>query len=276
MENVVKEENKKKNVIIGVLVCVIVLLVAALVYFVFIKKDESQQPVKPQDNSQVSYSKIDETKGSYYVVEGRTYNIYSSSYESNKKTLEEGKIVLSYPVININTNSVLSINAKIKETFNSIENGFTNKQDDGCSCVKYNDAYHCDEHIEDPSFKFYEDDKFITVVIRNNILSYCASGYSEDTIYTISKEDGKELTNNDIINYFGYSRDTINRELPKYIQSLFETDVSDELEGILDRLVFAINNGKLIIGYDVIDSTQYCSYNGTSFKEENSFGVFDS
>ena len=57
---------------------------------------------------------------------------------------------------------------------------------------------------------------------------------------------------------------------------MFETDVSDELEGILDRLVFAINNGKLIIGYDVIDSTQYCSYNGTSFKEENSFGVFDS
>lgn len=52
MDNVVKEENKKKNVIIGVLVCVIVLLVAALVYFVFIKKDESQKIVKPLDNQQ--------------------------------------------------------------------------------------------------------------------------------------------------------------------------------------------------------------------------------
>ena len=53
MENVVKEESKNKNLIIGVLVFVIVLLLAALIYFVFIKKDNTSEPVKPQDNQQV-------------------------------------------------------------------------------------------------------------------------------------------------------------------------------------------------------------------------------
>ncbi len=53
MENVVKEESKNKNLIIGVLVFVIVLLLAALIYFVFIKKAEPKEPVKPQDNQKV-------------------------------------------------------------------------------------------------------------------------------------------------------------------------------------------------------------------------------
>ena len=52
MENVVKEESKKKKLIIGVFVFVIVLLSAALIYFVFIKKDKNDEPVKPQDNQQ--------------------------------------------------------------------------------------------------------------------------------------------------------------------------------------------------------------------------------
>ena len=52
MENNVIETNKNKNLIIGVMACIIVLLIALLVYFLFIKKDEPNQPVKPQDNNQ--------------------------------------------------------------------------------------------------------------------------------------------------------------------------------------------------------------------------------
>ena len=52
MENNVVETNKNKNLIIGVMACIIVLLIALLVYFLFIKKDEPNQPVKPQDNNQ--------------------------------------------------------------------------------------------------------------------------------------------------------------------------------------------------------------------------------
>ena len=53
MENNVVETNKNKNLIIGVMACIIVLLIAALVYFIFIKKDKPEEPVKPQDNQQV-------------------------------------------------------------------------------------------------------------------------------------------------------------------------------------------------------------------------------
>ena len=54
MENNVVETNKKKNLIIGVMACIIVLLTVVLVYFVFIKKYESKDPVKPQDSGQVN------------------------------------------------------------------------------------------------------------------------------------------------------------------------------------------------------------------------------
>ncbi len=49
MENNVVEQNKNKNLIIGVMACIIVVLIAALVYFLFIKKDDS---IKNQDNHQ--------------------------------------------------------------------------------------------------------------------------------------------------------------------------------------------------------------------------------
>ena len=52
MENNVVEQNKNKNLIIGVMACIIVLLIAALVYFMFIKKDKSEETIKPQDNRQ--------------------------------------------------------------------------------------------------------------------------------------------------------------------------------------------------------------------------------
>ena len=75
MENNVVEQNKNKNVIIGLMACVIILLIAALVYFVFIKKDGSQQSVKPQDNQQVNnneeklFSKLEKIKLSSNNVE---------------------------------------------------------------------------------------------------------------------------------------------------------------------------------------------------------------
>lgn len=40
--------------------------------------------------------------------------------------------------------------------------------------------------------------------------------------------------------------------------------------------MLAINNGKLILGYNLIDGTQYYSYNGNSFKEANGFAIFES
>ncbi len=92
MENVVKEESKNKNLIIGVLVFVIVLLLAVLVYFVFIKKDGTQQPVKPQDNQQVDDNKLNNTtvsNGVYKTVDGKfTLTVVDNK---NSKVLEETK-----------------------------------------------------------------------------------------------------------------------------------------------------------------------------------------
>ena len=62
MENSVVETNKKKNLIIWVMACVIVLLIVALVYFVFINKDNSVEPIKSQDNKQTENNQTNNIK----------------------------------------------------------------------------------------------------------------------------------------------------------------------------------------------------------------------
>ena len=56
MENNVVEKNKNKNLIIGVMACIIILLIAALVYFLFIKKGDSEkEPQKQEEKTNSNY-----------------------------------------------------------------------------------------------------------------------------------------------------------------------------------------------------------------------------
>ena len=52
MENNISEKDKEKNKIIWMLTFTVIILLLVCVYFVFIKGDK-EEPVKPQDNSQV-------------------------------------------------------------------------------------------------------------------------------------------------------------------------------------------------------------------------------
>ena len=52
MENNISEKDKEKNKIIWMLTITVIILLLVCVYFVFIKGDK-EEPVKPQDNSQV-------------------------------------------------------------------------------------------------------------------------------------------------------------------------------------------------------------------------------
>ena len=94
MENVVKEESKNKNLIIGVLVFVIVLLSVALVYFVFIKKDKTEEPTKPQDNQQVENNTKDE-----YGLSGKSFKTKDDKItlkivdKTDKKAYDDAKNV---------------------------------------------------------------------------------------------------------------------------------------------------------------------------------------
>ena len=64
------------------MVCVIVLLVAALVYFVFIKKDESQKIVKPLDNQQTENKEDKEDKKEKKAKKGDD-DVIDAEYEEN-------------------------------------------------------------------------------------------------------------------------------------------------------------------------------------------------
>jgi len=97
MENVVKEENKKKSLIIGVLVFIIVLLLAVGVYFLFIKKDKSEEPNKPQDNQQVNNVSISVKKTlevfAFNIILDTNGNAYLDLREDNIDKESDTKII---------------------------------------------------------------------------------------------------------------------------------------------------------------------------------------
>lgn len=264
-----KEEKKKRilqNVGIVALSIVIIGLLALCIYMFFIKKDDN--------NLTINYSKIDATKGTYYVVKGNTYDLYS--HFENKYEKHDEEISFDYPVININTESVKKLNSDIKTMYDNLLKEIKASQD-GCTCVKIDDKYYSGDgdHIPEYSYSIYETKDFITLKINMTLHSNCASGYSSDYLYTVSKRTGEVLNDKDIIDSLGYNRDKINKELPTYIQSLYHEDISSELENITNYLSFFPYDGKLVIGYEIIDGTEYVLYDGKNFKEVD-YSIFNS
>lgn len=226
-------------------------------------------------NFPVSYSKIDETKGTYYVIKGNTYDLYSN-FENKYEKHDNEKISFDYPVININTNSVKKLNSDIKIMYDNLLNEIKNENDEyGCTCIKVENKYYCNEHIKEYSYGIYETTDFITININWTLHTDCAGGYSSNYLYTVSKRTGEVLNDKDIIDSLGYNRDKINKELPTYIQSLYHEDISSELENITNYLSFFPYDRKLVIGYEIIDGTEYVLYDGKNFKEVD-YSTFNS
>ena len=114
--------------------------------------------------------------------------------------------------------------------------------------------------------KISDNGKIIIVIILEQNYTECASGYTKDKVYTISLDEEKELTNEDIIKKYGYDEEKLLKDLYTFIQSNIQTDIKNIFEDKKDSLVYTIKNDKFIVGYEIVDGLDFYEYDGTSFK----------
>ena len=248
-----KKGNNSKTLMILMIICVCLSLatLGIVIYDRFIRKEPEHAVLKPLDNNGISYKKIDDSKGTYYIQQGDTYQIYWNDGvfdnggdfdESKLKAADFEKVDTNYPIINIDTPSVRNINDKIKEIYNKVWNLSTGHE--GCVCLKKDGKVMCDEHVLSPSYNIKETDKFITVIINENYVTGCASGLNNIITFTIDKKTGKEMTNDEIANYFGYTMDQIYNNLAKYLLNEHNDIISQKEidEYLKDSISLLINN----------------------------------
>ncbi len=267
-----KKLEKRKNLEIVVLSIIIVILLGALIYLLFIKKDKPAEPPKPHDNQQVvdnnSYSKIDESKDLYYYILGNTYEIYSNM-ENKKEKSHFQSISFNYPVINIETNSVVKLNNEIKKKYQDLEKKYQNFEENsnnGCICIKIDNRYYCGgEHIQSLDYGILETNDLITLRIEDNWLTECAGTVYLREFYTISKKTGEVLTNEELLKSINYNISNINDSFSKFLKE--QGFVFDDI-----KLKYFIYNNELVIGYD-FEETVYYKYDGGNFVEMESSEV---
>ena len=268
-----KEKNTKTLMILMIIcVCLSITTLGIVIYDRFIRKEPEHAVLKPItiDNNNNSYKKIDDSKGTYYINKGDIYQIYwnggvydgDGKFSENKLTNKNNdKLDTSYPIINIDTLSVKNVNEKIKKIFDKVWEISTNHN--GCMCIKKDGKIMCDEHVLSPSYEVKETDKFITVIINENYVTGCASGLNKITTFTIDKKTGKEMTNEDIAKYFGYTMDQIYNNLAKYLLNEYKNNINQkEIDDYLKESInLLIVNDLLEVKYDnMIDGDSINSY----------------
>ncbi len=269
MEN--KSNNKTLMILMTICVCLSITTLGIVIYDRFIRKEPETAVLKPINTDNNSYQKIDNSKGTYYVQQGDSYQIYSNGgisdsegkfSESKLKVANFEKIDTSYPIINIDTPSVRIINEKIKKIYDKIWEMSTGH--DGCVCLKKDGKIMCDEHILSPSYEVKETNNFITIILNENYVTECASGLNNITTFTIDKKTGKEMTNDEIAKYFGYTMDQIYNNLSKYLLNEYKDVISQKEidEYLKDSISLLINNDLLEVKYDnMIDGDSITGYN---------------
>ena len=236
-----KEKKKRilRNVGIVVLSIVIIGLFALCIYLLFVKNNKQNEW--------------------YYIHKG---NVYKTNFESGKDA------VFDYPIININTKSVINLNNYIKNIFDDLEKSYKKIEiNDECTCVEIDGKFHCAEHIGSLNYEVLDYKDNIVVLIYHYSNTNCASGGRDLEGYVISKKSGEGLDNKQIIEYFKYNSDKLLQEYNEYMQKEYkEYDETFENENNISELSLIIYDNKLIIlTYPpVADGTMALYYDGNN------------
>lgn len=253
-----KKLEKRKNLEIIVLGFIIVALLGVLIYLLFIKKDNPTEPPKPQDNQQVENNQSQiENRKLYHIEDGEKYTIYDFDGENFISSRQE--ISFSYPVIDIKDKTIEEINLEIYNQYK--EDNDTNLRQvsqEGCIAIKKGDKYYSGEHIIYDSYRIFETNDYLSIVIIQTIDTNCASGGNFYKGYVISKSTKKVMTNEaiikmfnaneqELINNYNQNADTVGYDKAKNINDvpiyIYENKLATiSRGGDLDTLVY-YNNG---------------------------------
>ena len=137
------------------------------------------------------------------------------NFEGFEYKNEDITVDYSYPVINIENEEINKVNESIRDTFEQSESKLRNLNEvNGCVCVKIDDTFHCGgEHLETLEYHLYETSDYLTVQITKVGRTYCASGYSDNVLYTISKNTQKQLDYNNIFDLYNIDKEALDSKI---------------------------------------------------------------
>ncbi|MBE6153779.1 MAG: hypothetical protein E7166_06110 [Firmicutes bacterium] len=150
----------------------------------------------------IDINKIDNNKE--IVYSGKTYIPNKLPVDLN---IDEVRSEL--PIINLNYDSVKSINEEINKKYNELKDDNIITED----MVNINSV----------KYKYYVNDNILSLVIEYKNYNYTAGYVSyEYKSYNIDKNNGKVLTNNELINLKNLTNDKVYNNIVKNIENEYE------------------------------------------------------
>lgn len=180
------------------------------------------------------YSKVNKND-LYHYVNGEVYGVVDYGDD-----MESFDLQLKYPVIDIESDDVEKINADIKQRAIDLKQDYYKKLDNpsfdansACPIVTIDSVKFELEHVEYYTYEFIESDKYLTVIEWHHGATSCSGGWEwYNSLYVINKENGKQLSNDEIISLYGYSESEIINKYRDKLSNYNDDDFGYEDEDI--------------------------------------------
>ncbi len=164
------------------------------------------------NNNQVNNTSSNSDK-LYHIEDGEKFNIYGMTPGLEDNLVPRDiEISFAYPVIDIDSAEVKNINQKIanqyKEDYNTNLRSEFNKAND-CVAIKSGNKYYGSSHIYYDTYKVFEKDNYLSIVVVKKAYTECAGGYNYYTGYVIDKTTKKVMSNAEIVKMFNANEKVI-------------------------------------------------------------------
>lgn len=244
----------KKNI------CIIILLICVLglggyIAYDKILKDNDKTNVK-NEQSNTKKNDNEEIKDLYTFVEtdviGKIEIVDEDNklYENNLKNIEgltkDYNIQFRYPVINMDSNDVKNINAKIKNNITKLEEVYkkTNEKNNNTAfkLTSNNGTNYFENYLQYYNYLIGESDDYLSIVECLKDYYLVSADETILNIYIIDKKDGALVTTNDLLSKYNLDQDKVFDFVAKKYNELNDNETSlskeDFKNGDLDNKVY--------------------------------------
>lgn len=197
VKGVVPATGSKKPATIFMII--ILVLGFYVIYDQFIKEKETVDVI--DTDVDMTATKIDDTKDYIYYENEKDINLSTDMIE---------EYTYKDIVININTDSIKSLNTRLKTENAAYAKDYVEEKGTyECGTPKgdlsnYNDVFTYRDYI------VYETDNYITVVVRDNLIDICGYVLNKSTTsYIIDKKEGIIYTDNSLLNIYNTTKEEL-------------------------------------------------------------------
>jgi|GEM_PF-2867366 len=179
---------------------IILVLGFYVIYDQFINEKETVDLV--DTDVDMTATKIDDTKDYIYYENEKAINLSTDMIE---------EYTYKDIVININTDSINSLNARLKAENTAYAKDYVEEKGTyECAIPTSEELSKNKDDFMYRDYIVYETDNYITVAVRDNIIDIC--GYvlnKTTTTYVIDKKEGIIYTDNSLLNLYGTTKEEL-------------------------------------------------------------------